>query len=64
MLPRMTTGNWFFWAIMLWIGFNFLWLKFFEPFVTQWVGAVIATLLAMALLRYGPRPKEENEEED
>jgi glycerol uptake facilitator-like aquaporin len=55
-------GNWLFWGIMAWIGFNFFWLKFVESFVPQWVGAIIATVIAMALLRYGPRPEEEEEE--
>ncbi|MDH5781431.1 MAG: hypothetical protein OEZ07_02545 [Dehalococcoidia bacterium] len=52
-------GTWLFWAIMAWIGFNFVWLKFVERFVPQWVGAIIATVIAMTLFKYGPRPKEE-----
>lgn len=64
MLPRMTMGTWLFWAIMAWIGFNFVWLKFVERFVPQWVGAIIATVIAMTLFKYGPRPKEEEEEEE
>ena len=64
MLPRMTTGNWLFWGIMVWIGFNLVWLRFVDRFVPQWVGAIIATLMAVALLKYGPRPKEEEEEEE
>jgi glycerol uptake facilitator-like aquaporin len=63
MLPRMTMGNWLFWGIMVWIGFNFVWLRFVERFVPQWVGAIIATVMAMALVKYGPRPKEEKVEE-
>lgn len=63
MLPRMTVGNWLFWASMVWIGINFVWLRFAERFVPQWIGAMIATVVAMALLKYGPRPKEEEEEE-
>ncbi len=63
MLPQMTVGNWLFWAIMVWIGANLFWLRFVEKLVPQWVGAVIATLVAAALLKYGPRPKEEEEEE-
>jgi len=30
----------------------------------QWVGAIIATVIAMALFKYGPRPEEEEEEEE
>ena len=62
-LPRMTVGNWLFWSIMVWIGFNFFWLKFVEPFVPQWVGAICATLVATGLFIYGPREREEEEEE-
>ena len=50
MLPRMTTGNWLFWAVMAWIGINLIWLRFAERFMPQWVGAIIATGIAMALL--------------
>jgi glycerol uptake facilitator-like aquaporin len=49
---------------MVWIGINFVWLRFAERFVPQWVGAVIAAAIAMALFKYGPRPKEEEEEEE
>ena len=63
MLPRMTIGNWLFWAIMVWIGFNFFWLRFLESYVPQWVGAVIATVIALTLFKYGPRPAEEEKEE-
>ncbi len=62
MLPRMTIGNWLFWAIMLWIGFNFFWLRFVESVLPQWVGALLATIAAAALFKYGPRPFEEEEE--
>ena len=64
MLPRMTMGNWLFWSIMSWFFFNLIWLKFVESFVPQWVGAIIATMIAVALFKYGPRPKEEEEEEE
>jgi hypothetical protein len=63
MLPRLTTGNWLFWSIMLWIGFNLFWLRFVESVVPQWVGAVAATLIALALFKYGPRPSDQEEEE-
>ncbi len=63
MLPRMTTGNWIFWAIIAWVGINFLWLALFEKFITQWVGFAIATTAAVWVFKYGPRP-EDSEEED
>lgn len=63
MLPRMTMGTWLFWSILSWFFFNLIWLKFVENFVPQWVGAIIATMIAVALFKYGPRPKEEEEEE-
>jgi len=62
MLPRMTMGNWLFWSILSWIFLNLLWLKFVESYVPQWVGAIIATAIAVALFKYGPRPREEEEE--
>ena len=61
MLPRMTMGNWLFWSIMVWIGFNFIWLRFIETFVPQWVGAMIATAVAVVLFKFGPRPLDEEE---
>jgi len=64
MLPRMTTGNWLFWSVLCWFFFNLIWLKFVENFVPQWVGAIIATMIAVALFKYAPRPKEEEEEEE
>lgn len=63
MLPRMTVGNWLFWSIMVWIGFNFVWLRFIETFVPQWVGAMIATAVAAVLFKFGPRPLDEEEED-
>ncbi len=64
MLPRMTTGNWIFWGIMAWIGVNLLWLGLIEKFVPQYVGAVIATIVAFVLIKFGPRPYEDEEEEE
>lgn len=63
MLPRMTMGNWLFWSIMIWIGLNFFWLRFVEKFLPQWVGAIIATAITIALFIYGPRLNGEVEEE-
>ncbi len=61
MLPRMTPGTWFFMAVLAWIGFNLFWLGVVEKYVPMWVGAIIATLLAIAVFKYGPRPREEEE---
>ncbi|MCK4789319.1 MAG: hypothetical protein KAV87_36590 [Desulfobacteraceae bacterium] len=61
MLPRMTPGTWFFMAVLAWIGFNLFWLGVVEKYVPMWVGAIIATLLAIAVFKYGPREKEEEE---
>ena len=63
MLPRMTPGTWFFMAALAWVGFSFFWLGVVEKYVPMWVGAIIATLLAIAVFKYGPRPREEEEEE-
>jgi len=63
MLPRMTMGNWLFWSVMSWIGFNLAWLRFVESVIPQWVGTVIATAIAVLLFKFGPRPEEEEEEE-
>jgi len=62
MLPRMTMGNWLFWSVMSWIGFNLAWLRLVERFVPQWVGTIIATVIAVLLFKFGPRPEEEEEE--
>lgn len=59
MLPRMSMGNWLFWSILFFIGFNLLWLGLVESFVPQWAGAIIALLISLALFKYGPREKEE-----
>ena len=63
MLPQLTTGNWLFWSIMLWIGLNLFWLRFVESVVPQWVGAIVATLIGLTLFKYGPRPSDQEEEE-
>jgi predicted small integral membrane protein len=57
----MTPGTWFFMAIMVWVGFNLFWLGLLEEYVPMWVGAIIATILAIAVFKYGPRPLEEEE---
>jgi hypothetical protein len=64
MLPRMKMGDWLFWSIITWIFANFFWIRFVEKFVPMWVGAVVATALAVSLFAFGPRLKEEEGEEE
>ncbi len=64
MLPRMTGGNWLFWSVMVWIAVNVLWIGLIEMYVSQWVGLIIATLLAIATFKWGPRPREIKGEEE
>jgi predicted small integral membrane protein len=63
MLPRMTMGDWLFWAIIVWIGVHLVWLGLFTN-SPVWIGTIIATVLGFVTFRYGPRPKEEEEEEE
>ena len=62
MLPRMTMGNWLFWAIIVWIGVNFVWMGL-VPHWPVWIGAIIATAFAFVTFKFGPRPKEDHEQE-
>jgi len=62
MLPRMTGGAWFFVTVLVWIGVNLIWIGLIPKYVPAWVGAAIATVLAFLTFKYGPRPKEEEEE--
>lgn len=62
LLPRMTWGNWLFWGILAFVGINFLWLGLLEDFVPLWVGTVVGFIIFLAMLIYGPREKEEEEE--
>ncbi len=61
MLPRMTWGNWLFWAILAFVGTIFLWLGLLERFLPLLVGAITGFVIFLALFKYGPRPKEEEE---
>lgn len=61
MIPRMSKGNWIFWASMVFIGFNLIWLGLVERFVPQWVGTIIGLFIFLAIVKYGPREKEEEE---
>jgi hypothetical protein len=60
-LPRLKLSDRITWAVLTWIFFNLLWLKFVQDFISQWVGAVIATIAAAALVSFWPRPEEELE---
>lgn len=62
MLPRMTMGNWIFWAMIVWIGIHFIWLGIF-PNLPAWIGTIIATILAVLVFKFGPRPKEDHDVE-
>jgi len=65
MMPRFNTiPDRVTWAVLTWMFFNLLWLKFVEGYVPQWIGAIIATSLAVALAVFSPGPKEEAEEEE
>ena len=59
---RMTWGNWLFWGILAFVGINFLWLGLLEEFIPLWVGTIVGFIIFLAMLIYGPREKEEEEE--
>lgn len=61
-IVRMTWGNWLFWGILAFVGINFLWLGLLEDFVPLWVGTVVGFITFLAMLIYGPREKEKEEE--
>ncbi len=61
-LPRMARGEWLVWGIFAFIGTIFLWLGLLERFVPLWVGAIIGVIAFIAIFKYGPRIKEEEEE--
>jgi hypothetical protein len=63
-IPRMDWGNWLFWSVVVWIGFNLIWIGAVSEHVKPWVGALIATLLAAAVYKFGPRIQEEEAEEE
>jgi len=61
-IVRMTWGNWLFWGILVFVGINFLWLGLLEDYIPLWVGTVVGFIIFLAMLIYGPREKEEEEE--
>jgi hypothetical protein len=60
----MDWGNWLFWSVVVWIGFNLIWIGVVSEHVKAWVGAIIATLLAAAVFKFGPRIQEEEAGEE
>ncbi len=63
-LPRMKLSDRITWAVLCWIFFNLLWLRFLEKAISQGVGALLATALAVAMVLFWPRPLEERGAED
>jgi hypothetical protein len=63
-LPRMKLSDRITWAVLCWIFFNLLWLRFLEKTISQGVGALIATAGAVALVLFWPRPLEEVDAEE
>jgi hypothetical protein len=61
-LPRLKLSDRITWAVLIWIFFNLLWLRFLQDFISQWIGAVIATIAAAALISFWPRPEDELEQ--
>lgn len=58
-LPRMKLSDRITWAVLAWIFSNLLWLRFLETAIPQWVGALVATAVAVAMILYWPRPLDE-----
>ena len=63
-IPQMDWGNWLFWSVVVWIALNLVWIGAASDHVAPWVGAIIATLLAVLVFRFGPRIQEEEDEEE
>lgn len=62
-LPRLKLSDRITWAVLGWIFFNLLWLRLLEAAIPQWLGALLATLGAVVLVWFWPRPLEDGEEE-
>ncbi len=62
-LPQMTLGDRITWGIFSFIGTIFLWLGLLEEYVPLWVGAIVGVIIFIAIFKYGPPVKEEEEEE-
>lgn len=61
-LPQMTLGDRIVWGIFAFIATIFLWLGLLERFVPLWVGAIIGVIAFIAIFKYGPPIREEEEE--
>ncbi len=64
MLPRMKLSDRITWAVLCWIFFNLLWLRLLETVIPQWIGALVGTAGAVALVWWWPRPLEDGDEEE
>ncbi|OHD26597.1 MAG: hypothetical protein A2064_07390 [Spirochaetes bacterium GWB1_66_5] len=63
-MPRLKLSDRITWAVLGWIFFNLLWLKFLDALVPLWVGTITATAAAVLFVIFWPRPQEELEEEE
>ena len=63
-MPRLKLSDRITWAVLGWIFFNLLWLKFLDAVVPIWVGTILATAAAGLLIAFWPRPLEELGEEE
>jgi hypothetical protein len=63
-MPRLKLSDRITWAVLGWIFFNLLWLKFLDALVPLWVGTIMATATAVLFVIFWPRPQEELEEEE
>jgi hypothetical protein len=63
-MPRLKLSDRITWAVLGWIFFNLLWLKFLDALVPLWVGTILATASAVLFVLFWPRPLEELEEEE
>jgi hypothetical protein len=63
-MPRLKLSDRITWAVLGWIFFNLLWLKFLDALVPIWVGTILATVAAALFIAFWPRPQEELEEEE
>jgi hypothetical protein len=53
-MPRLKLSDRITWAVLGWIFFNLLWLKFLDALVPLWVGTILAT--ARRAVRCSGRP--------
>jgi len=58
----MTWGNRLFWGLIFFFGFHLLWLGILERFGPVWIATIVGAIFVFYMLKYGPRPKEKEEE--